>query len=78
MMYIYIQLDFAGPWGYYNDGPKSVESHTGYFILLGNLPVLWTFKHYSTKEAEYIALNITMRAFILRKHVLIELVAVYH
>lgn len=76
----YVDADFAGIWGHENANDQvSVKSRTGYYMLLGNVPVLWASKlqteiALSTMEAEYIALSTAMRAFIPLRHVLDELV----
>jgi hypothetical protein len=80
----YVDADFAGLYGYEDKNEKaSVKSRTGFYILLGNVPVLWTSKlqteiALSTMEAEYIALSTAMRAFLPIRHVLHELVTAFH
>jgi hypothetical protein len=79
----YVDADFAGVWGHEAaDDKASVKSRTGYYMLLGNVPVLWASKlqteiALSTMEAEYIALSTAMRAFIPIRHVLQELVSTF-
>ena len=76
----YVDADFAGLWGYNaKEDPTSVKSRLGYYVLLGNVPVLWSSKlqseiALSTMEAEYIILGTAMWAFIPLQHVLNELV----
>ena len=58
---LYADEDFAGLWNAEKaDEPTSVKSHTGYIIMIGGTPVIWTSKlqteiALSTCEAEYIA-----------------------
>ena len=80
----YVDADFAGVWGHEDSSDQaSVKSRTGYYMLLGNVPVLWASKlqteiALSTMEAEYIALSTAMRAFIPIRHVLQELVTTFN
>jgi hypothetical protein len=66
----YVDAAFAGLWGFENgQDPSSARSRTGYVVLLGQSPVLWTSKMQtevalSTMESEYIALLTAMQALI--------------
>jgi hypothetical protein len=60
---LYVDADFAGLWNAENpDESISVKSRTGFIIMIGGTPVIWTSKlqteiALSTCEAEYIALS---------------------
>ena len=64
---MYVDADFAGLWGIEDpDDPTSVKSRTGFVIMIGGCPVLWSSKlqseiALSTMQAEYIALSMAMR-----------------
>jgi hypothetical protein len=63
----YVDADFAGLFGYEDDqDPVCVRSRTGYVLIFGGCPLLWSSKlqteiALSTMEAEYIALSQSMR-----------------
>ena len=67
---LYVDADFAGLWNAEKgDDSTSVKSRTGYIIMIGGTPVIWTSKlqteiALSTCEAEYIALSTAMRALL--------------
>jgi hypothetical protein len=67
---LYVDADFAGLWNAEKaDEPTSVKSLTGYIIMIGGTPVIWTSKlqteiALSTCEAEYIALSMAMRVLL--------------
>jgi hypothetical protein len=67
---LYVDADFAGLWNAEQpDDPISVKSRTGYIIMIGGAPVIWSSKlqteiALSTCEAEYIALSTGMRALL--------------
>jgi hypothetical protein len=75
----YVDADFAGLWGKDDSNDNtSVRSRTGFYIVLGNIPVLWCSKlqtevALSTMEAEYIALSTAMRSFVPLRRVLGDL-----
>jgi transposase InsO family protein len=64
---MYVDADFAGLWGVEDpNDPNCVKSRTGFVIVIGGCPVLWTSKlqteiALSTMQAEYIALSMSMR-----------------
>ena len=64
---MFVDADFAGLWSYKNpDDPICVRSRTGFVLLIGGCPVIWTSKlqtetALSTMQAEYIALSTSMR-----------------
>ena len=66
----YVDADFAGLWNYEDlQDPSVARSRTGYFITLGNTPVVWSSKlqteiALSTMESEYIALSTALRALL--------------
>jgi hypothetical protein len=69
-MDLYVDADFAGLWSSEKlDDSMSVKSRTGYIIMIGGTPVIWSSKlqteiALSTCEAEYIALSTAMRALL--------------
>jgi len=66
----YADADFAGLYNVENQtDPVCVKSRTGFVLLLGGCPLLWSSKlqteiALSTTEAEYIALSQAMRALL--------------
>jgi hypothetical protein len=66
----YVDADFAGLWNCEDlQDPSVARSRTGYFITLGNTPVVWSSKlqteiALSTMESEYIALSTALRALL--------------
>ena len=66
----YVDSDFAGLWRYEDSqDPTCVRSRTGYTIMIGGYPVLWSSKlqtkiALSTMEAEYIALSPSLKQLI--------------
>lgn len=77
----FVDADFAGLWGYEEkNDPNCVKSRTGYVIMLGNCPVMWTSKLQdeiatSTMHAEYIALSMAMRELLPFRNLAIEIVS---
>jgi hypothetical protein len=69
-MDLYVDADFAGLWSAEKpDDSMSVKSRTGYIIMIGGTPVVWSSKlqteiALSTWEAEYIALSTVMRTLL--------------
>jgi hypothetical protein len=67
---LFVDADFAGLWGSEKpDDSMSVKSRTGYIIMIGGTPVIWSSKlqteiALSTCEAEYIALSTAMRTLL--------------
>jgi hypothetical protein len=76
---MYVDADFAGLWSYENpDDPASVKSRTGFVILIGGCPVIWTSKlqvetALSTMQAEYVALSTAMRDLLPFRSLAIEI-----
>ena len=66
----YVDSDFAGLWSFEDDqDPTCVKSRTGFIMLLGGCPLMWSSKlqteiALSTMEAEYIALSTALRDLI--------------
>jgi hypothetical protein len=66
----YVDANFAGMWGYERpDEPICVKSRTGYVMMIGKCPIIWTSRLQeeiatSTMHAEYIALSTAMRGLI--------------
>jgi hypothetical protein len=75
----FVDADFAGLWGYEDkNDPNCVKSRTGYVIMLGNCPVMWTSKLQdeiatSTMHAEYVALSTAMRELLPFRNLAIEI-----
>jgi len=69
-MDLYVDADFAGLWSSEKpDDTMSVKSRTGFIIMIGGTPVVWSSKlqteiALSTCEAEYIALSTAMRTLL--------------
>ena len=69
-MELYVDADFAGLWSSEKpDDSMSVKSRTGFIIMIGGTPVVWSSKlqteiALSTCEAEYIALSTAMRSLL--------------
>ena len=67
---LYVDADFTGLWTAKSpDDPISVKSQTGFIIMIGGAPVIWSSKlqteiALSTCEAEYIALSSAMRTLL--------------
>jgi hypothetical protein len=76
---LYADADFAGLWNVEkHDDPVSVRSRTGFVILLGDVPIIWSSKLQteiatSTMHAEYIALSTGMRELLPVKRLLNEI-----
>ena len=74
-----VDADFAGLWNREDDqDPHCVKSRTGFVILLGGCPVIWTSKlqteiAMSTMEAEYIALSTACRDLIPLRDLVLEI-----
>ena len=68
---------FADLWSYEEaQDPTCVKSRTGYVVLMGNCPVMWTSKlqteiSLSTMEAEYVAMSTAMRELIPLKRLIV-------
>ena len=66
----YVDSDFAGLWSYEDSqDPTCVRSRTGFLIMIGDCPTVWSSKSQSetalsTMEAEYIALSSALRELI--------------
>jgi hypothetical protein len=66
----YVDADFAGLWNVEPaTDPTCVRSRTGFIIMLGGMPIVWSSKLQteiasSTMMAEYIALSMSMRTVI--------------
>lgn len=64
---LFADADFAGLWNAEDaNDPTCVRSRTGYVLMLGRAPLLWSSKlqteiELSTCEAEYVALSTAMR-----------------
>ncbi len=77
----YADVDFAGIWGYEDpQDPHCIQSHTGFVILLGGCPILWTCKlqtytALSTMDMEYISLSTITRDLLLMWDILQEICA---
>ena len=66
----YVDSNFAGLWNFEDDQDLTcVNSRTGYIMLLGGCPLIWSSKlqfeiALSTMKAEYIALSTALRDLI--------------
>jgi hypothetical protein len=77
---VYSDASFPGEWAreVAPDDPTTARSRTGYVILFGNCPVLWSSKlqtdiaHWAT-EAEYAALFQSLKETISLINILLEL-----
>ena len=75
----YVDADFAGLYGHEDHAdPNSVKSRTGFVIMVGNCPIIWSSKlqteiTLSTMEAEYVACSMACRALIPLRELVLEL-----
>jgi hypothetical protein len=75
----FVDADFAGLFGHEDpQDPVSVKSRTGYVFTLGENPIHWVSKlqpsiSLSTVEAEYVALSMALREFIVMRRVAQEI-----
>jgi hypothetical protein len=79
---MYCDADFSGLYKVEDHAdPRSAKSRSGYIILLGGAPVVWSSKSQteiatSTCEAEYIALSSGMRALLPLRSILAEVTSI--
>jgi hypothetical protein len=73
----YVDVDFAGLYGYEDDQePVSVKSRTGFVLTLFGCPIIWSSKlqteiTLSSTAAEYVAFSMAMRE-LLPMHALLQ------
>ena len=75
----YVDADFVGLYNHEDlQDPSSVKSRTGYVIMVGGCPIIWSSKlqteiTLSTMESEYVACSTACRALIPLRELVIEL-----
>ena len=75
----YVDADFAGLYNHEDlQDPSSVKSRTGYVIMVGGCPIIWSSKlqseiTLSTMESEYVACSTACRTLIPLRELVIEL-----
>ena len=80
MVDFYADADFAGLWGHEDpQDPICARSRTGFVVTFSNCPLLWVSKQQteialSTQHSEYVALSHSVRALLLLKSLIKEVI----